>query len=194
VNIISLTGNVPTEVMKKHSETMRFENLFNSYIDWVSDANGKLQGLNEDKINMFRPVLDKLSRGMYESTKDLYGSAKELSPDSLEDDLDDSLEIVARTFYFNRYFDLDSIGNDLKSEKISGFEGAGLLADAFEGFKSLNGEDRQEIQNLADNVSTGIYEATKCLYDSDKSNKDEYRDTLENVANIFGSEMIKEGE
>lgn len=190
----SSTNRIPLEVLKQYSDEERFENVFYSYIDWVADARRELQGLDKNKIDLFRPVLDKLSRGMYESTKDLYGSAKELSSGSLEDDLDDSLEIVARTFYFNKYFNLDYIGNDLKSENISGLEGADLLAGAFEGFEVLKDKERQEIQNLADSVLRGIYEATKCLYDSDKSNKEEYRDTLENVANIFGSEMIKEGE
>ncbi|MCK4809106.1 MAG: hypothetical protein KAS90_05770, partial [Candidatus Aenigmarchaeota archaeon] len=82
----------------------------------------------------------------------------------------------------------------LKSEKISGLEGADILAGAFKGFKSLRDKERQEIQNLADSVLRGIYEATKCLYDSDKSNKEEYRDALENIVNVFGSAMIKEGE
>jgi len=172
--MIRSTNGIPLEVPKQYSEDERFENVFYSYIGWVADASEELQGMDKDKIDLFRPVLDKLSRGMHESTKELYGSAKELSSGSLEDDLDDSLEIVALTFYFNRYFDLDYIENDLKSEKISGLEGAGLLAGAFEDFKSLRNKERQEIQNLADNVLVGIYEATKCLYDSDKFNKEEY--------------------
>ena len=199
VNIGSSTNRIPLDVLKQYSDEERFENVFHSYIGWVADARRELQGM--DKIEIFNPILDKLSRGMYGATKDLYGSEKELSFSEIYD-MKEALNLAASTFYRNRYLDLDYIGNDLKdyigndlkSEKISGLEGADILADAFEGFKSLENEEKQKIQNLADSVLRGIYEATKCLYDSDKSYKDEYKDTLENTANVFGSAMIKKGE
>lgn len=178
------------EVTKMHKEKISIEDLLDFYIDWVSNADNKLQDMDADKIKLLRPILDKLSRGIYSLTRELYKSSKEVLSCIPEICIKDhALKSAAETFYWNRFFDLDYIGNDLKSEIFLNLEGGNLLVEAFDDYKGLEVDLKEEIQSLADSVLKGIYNATQlmCTYNGDYKN--EYLYVLEDAVNTFGLDV-----
>ncbi len=168
---------------------MSIEDVLDSYISWVSNADDELRKMDADKIKLLRPILDKFSRGINSLTNELDKSVEEV-PSCLPgiDIKDYALKSAAETFYWNKFFDLDYIGNNLKSEIFSNLEGGNLLAEAFDDYKDLDVDLKGEIQSLADSVLKGIYEATQlmCRYNGDYKN--EYLYVLEDAVNIFGSD------
>ena len=186
--MVMIDGPVSDEIIGMYIERIPIETILNSYLNWVSNADNKLRDMDEDKIKLLRPILDKLSRGMYSITKDLYGSLKEVS--SYDHGLfsgNFELKTVAETFYWNEYNDndIDDIKYDLNSDYFLNLKGVDILLDAFEEYKNLDEDIKKEIQILADNVLRGIYEATKgiCTYGIDIGDK--YLSDLEYIVNIF---------
>ena len=191
--MVMIDGPIPDAVIDAettmHKEKIFIEDLLDSYLNWVYDADNKLQGMDADKIKLLRPILDKFSRGINSLTKELNKSVEEV-PSCLPgiDIKDYALKSAAETFYWNSFFDLDNIGNNLKSEIFSNLEGGDLLAKAFDDYKGLDVDLKGEIQSVADGVLRGIYETTQlmCMYHGDYKN--EYLYVLNDAVNIFGSD------
>ena len=188
--MVMIDGPIPDAVNEMYIIKKKIENALNSYINWVSNADNKLQDMDDDKIKLLRPILDKLSRGMYSITKDFYWSSEELSPYTSEKGFKiDAIKSVANAFHLNEYSDFfNNENDDLEYLILTNLKGADILVDAFDDYIGLDEVDKEGIKDLADNVLMGIYEATKGVDMSGKYIGDKYLSDLEYIVNIFGSD------